>query len=175
MTDLLDTETIGEVLVLIERYGYLFVLFGALLQSIGLPLPAQTILITAGVMAGQGILDPIYAIMFGLVGALAGSQIGYLVGRRGGRPFLLRWGRYIGLTRERLDYSEKFFSRRQRRVILTARFIPVLKTFGYLVAGLNRMPRGTFLRYDVIGSSIWVAASVLLGYFISGSIMSLVE
>ncbi|MGB3682431.1 MAG: DedA family protein [Rubrobacteraceae bacterium] len=175
MTDLLDVETVREVLDLIARYGYVFVLLGTLFQSVGLPLPAQTILLTAGVMAGQGILDPIYAMAIGLAGAVAGSQIGYLAGRKGGRPFVLRWGRYVGLTPARLDYADKFFSRRQRRVVLTARFIPVLKTFGYLAAGLNRMPYRKFLRYDIIGTTVWAVGSVLLGYFISSSVMSLVE
>lgn len=175
MEELLDPRTVGEILALIERHGYFFVLLGAMLQSVGLPVPAQTILLTAGVMAGQGVLDPFYAIGFGVSGAVAGSQIGYLIGRKGGRPFVLKWGKYIGATDERLDRAEGFFKKHGRRAVLAARFIPVLKTFGYLAAGVVRMPRGIFFRYDMLGTSVWAAVSVLAGYLVSGSVMAFVE
>lgn len=145
-----------------------------MLQSVGLPLPAQTILLTAGVMAGQGILDPFYA-AFGVSGAVLGSQIGYLIGRKGGRPFVLKWGRYIGVTAGRLDRAEGIFEKYERRAVFAARFVPVLKTFGYLVAGIIRMPRGVFLRYDLFGTTVWAAVSILAGYLISESVLSLVE
>lgn len=175
MPELLDPQTISEVLALIEKYGYFFVLFGTMLQSVGLPLPAQTVLLTAGVMAGQGILDPLYAVAFGLLGAIIGSQIGYFVGRKGGRPFVLRWGKYVGATEERLDKAEKFFGKYDRRAVLVARFIPFLKTFGYLAAGIGRMPRGAFFGYDLLGTAVWASVSVFAGYLISESVMSFVE
>lgn len=175
MEDLLDPQTVREVLALIERYGYLFVLFSTLLQSIGLPIPAQTILFTAGVMAGQEILDPMYAAAFGLAGALLGSQIGYSAGSRGGRPFVLRWGHYVRITPERLNYAEKLFKGHARRTVLVARFVPVLKTFGYLTAGISRMPRTTFFRYDFLGTAAWVTVSVLTGYFVSEGVESFIE
>lgn len=175
MEGLLDPRTVGEILALIERYGYFFVLLGAMLQSVGLPLPAQTVLLTAGVMAGQGILDPFYAIAFGASGAILGSQLGYLIGRKGGHPFVLRWGRYVGATEGRLDRAEGFFKEHGRRAVFAARFVPVLKTFGYLAAGVVRMPRGIFFRYDLLGTTVWAAVSVLAGFFISESVMSFVE
>ncbi len=146
-----------------------------MLQSVGLPLPAQTILLTAGVMAGQGVLDPFYAAAFGVSGAVLGSQIGYLIGRKGGRPFVLRWGKYLGATEERLDRAEGVFEKYERRAVFIARFVPILKTFGYLVAGIIRMPHGVFLRYDLLGTTVWVAVSILAGYLISESVLSLIE
>jgi membrane protein DedA with SNARE-associated domain len=172
---ILDPGTVAEILALIERYGYLFVLFGAMLQSVGLPLPAQTILLTAGVMAGQGILDPVYAAAFGVAGAVLGSQLGYFIGRKGGRPFVLKWGRYVGVTEERLDRAESLFRKHERRAVFVARFVPVLKTFGYLAAGVIKMPRGLFLRYDLLGTSVWAASSVLAGHLVSESVISLIE
>lgn len=173
MEDLLDPRTIGAVLDLIGSYGYLFVLFGTMLQGAGLPLPAQTVLLTAGVMAGQGVLDPFYAALFGLAGALLGSQAGYLAGRKGGRPFALR--RVPGVTEARLDRVERLFRRYGGRAVLFARFVPVLKTFGYLAAGISRMPRGAFFRYDLLGTAVWVVLSVSAGYLVSESVMALVE
>lgn len=175
MENLLDPRTVNEILVLIERYGFIFVFFCTLLQSVGLPLPAQTVLITAGVMVGQGLSDPLYIVGFGLAGALLGSQIGYSVGSRGGRTFVLRWGRYVGITPERLERAEKLFGSRARRTVLIARFVPVLKTFGYLVAGIVLMPRAAFFRYDFLGTTVWVVASVGAGFLLSESVMAFVE
>ncbi|MDQ3509614.1 MAG: DedA family protein [Actinomycetota bacterium] len=146
-----------------------------MLQSVGLPLPAQTVLLTAGVMAGQGILDPFFAMAFGVSGAILGSQAGYLIGRKGGRPFVLRWGKYPGATEERLDRAEEFFGKHGRRAVFVARFVPVLKTFGYLVAGVIKMPHAVFFRYDLLGTTLWAAVSILAGDLISESVMSLIE
>lgn len=172
MERFLDPQAISLALEAIESYGYVFIVLGAMLQGVGLPLPAQTILVTAGVMVGQGILNPYYAILFGLVGAIAGSQVGYFVGRRGGRPFVLKVGKYVGITPVRLDQAEHFFDHHGQRAVLVARFIPVLKTFGYIAAGLVKMPYAVFLRNDVTGTAVWTIGSVLLGMILSVSVMS---
>ncbi|AHY45659.1 putative membrane-associated protein [Rubrobacter radiotolerans] len=170
----LDPETVNGALELIERYGYFMLVIGALLQGVGLPLPAQTILLAAGVLAGQGVLDPFFAGISGLLGAIVGSQVGYLIGRRGGRPFVLRWGRYVKITPERMERVETLFDRYGDRAVLVARFIPFLKTFGYLSAGTVGMSRIVFLRNDVIGTTAWVAFSVLLGVLLSEGVMALI-
>lgn len=146
-----------------------------MLQSVGLPMPAQIIILTAGVMAGQGILDPFLAAAFGISGAVVGSQVGYLIGRKGGRPSVLRWGKYLRVTEARLDRAEELFRKYERRAIFVARFVPVLKTFGYLVAGIIKMPRGVFFRYDLLGTTAWVAVSILAGYLVSESVMTIIE
>ena len=87
-----------RVLSLIEHYGYLVILFGVMLESTGVPLPGETILLAAGVLAQRGHLDVGDAVVFGILGAVIGDQIGYWVGREGGRPFVLRWGRYVFIT-----------------------------------------------------------------------------
>lgn len=165
----------SDVLEAIESYGYLFIFFGAMLQGLGLPLPAQTILVTAGVMAGQGVLNPYYVVVFGLVGAVAGSQAGYCVGRRGGRSFVLKVGKYVGITSARLDRSERFFSHHGQRAALVARFVPVFKTFDYVAAGVVKMPYAVFLRNDAIGTAVWTVGSMLLGTALSASVMSVVS
>jgi membrane protein DedA with SNARE-associated domain len=104
-------QTIDQILSLVAQYGYLVVFFGVLLESGGVPLPGETILIAAGAMAHQGHLDLGDAIIFGILGAVVGDQIGYWVGREGGRPFVLRWGRYVFITSERLARAERFFAR----------------------------------------------------------------
>src|SRR5215210_1124903 len=154
-----------RILSLIEHYGYLVILFGVMLESTGVPLPGETILIASGVLVQRGHLN---------LGAVVGDQIGYWVGRGGGRPFVLRWGRYIFITPERLGRAEAFFERHGGKAVFLARFFSGLRVFGALVAGISRMRWGTFLIYNALGGAVWATAVVLLGYFL-GSSIGLVE
>jgi membrane protein DedA with SNARE-associated domain len=128
-----------RILSLIEHYGYLVVLFGVMLESTGVPLPGETILLAAGVLVQRGHLDLGETIAFGILGAVLGDQIGYWVGREGGRPFVLRWGRYLFVTPERLARAEAFFARHGGKAVFLERFFSGLRVFGALVAGISRM------------------------------------
>jgi membrane protein DedA with SNARE-associated domain len=165
---------LDDLLHLIGRYGYLGVFLGVMLESAGVPLPGETVLIAAGALVHRGVLDPGDVLFFGILGAVIGDQIGYWVGRLGGRPFVLRWGRYALITSERLGHAEAFFARHGGRAIFLARFVVGLRVFGALVAGTSRMPWGRFALYNVLGGTVWATAAVSLGYFLWASI-SLVE
>src|SRR5215203_3164287 len=154
-----------RILSLISHYGYLIVFFGVMLESTGVPLPGEPILLAAGVLVQRGHLDLGYTIAFGILGAVVGDQIGYWVGREGGRPFVLRWGRYLFITPERLGRAEAFF---------LARFFSGLRVFGALVAGISRMRWATFFLYNALGGAVWATAVVLIGYLV-GSSLALVE
>ncbi len=164
----------GDLLHLIGRYGYVVVFFGVMLESAGVPLPGETVLIAAGALVHRGVLDFGDTLFFGILGAVIGDQIGYWVGRLGGRPFALRWGRYALITPERLGHAEAFFARHGGRAVFLARFVTGLRVFGALVAGTSRMPWVRFALYNILGGTMWATAAVLLGYFLWASI-SLVE
>jgi membrane protein DedA with SNARE-associated domain len=161
---------LGDLLDLIGRYGYLVVFFGVMLESAGVPLPGETVLLAAGVLVHRGVLGFGDALFFGILGALVGDQIGYWVGRFGGRPFVLRWGRYAFITPERLGRAERFFEQHGGRAVFFARFITGLRVFGALVAGVSHMPWGKFALYNVLGGTAWATAAVSLGYFLWASI-----
>jgi len=163
-----------RVLSLIEHYGYLVILFGVMLESTGVPLPGETILLASGVLVQQGHLDLGDAIVFGILGAVIGDQIGYWAGREGGRPFVLRWGRYVLITSERLARAEAFFERHGGKAVFLARFFSGFRVFGALVAGISRMRWGTFILYNALGGAVWATAVVLVGYFL-GSSLELVQ
>jgi membrane protein DedA with SNARE-associated domain/membrane-associated phospholipid phosphatase len=163
-----------QILSLISHYGYLVILFGVMAESTGVPLPGETILLALGVLVQQGHLDLGDAIVFGILGAVMGDQIGYWVGREGGRRFVLRWGRYLFITPQRLARAEAFFERHGGKAVFLARFFSGLRIFGALVAGISRMRWGTFILYNVLGGAVWATAAVLLGYFL-GSSIGLVE
>src|SRR5215207_2852286 len=148
-----------RILSLIEHYGYLIVLFGVMLESTGVPLPGETILLASGVLVQRGHLDLGDAIVFGILGAVVGDQIGYWVGREGGRPFVLRWGRYLLVTPERLARAERFFARHGGKAVFLARFVAGLRVFGALVAGISRMRWRTFFFYNALGGMLWATAA----------------
>src|SRR5215213_1060606 len=163
-----------RILSLISQYGYLLILFGVMLESTGVPLPGETILLTSGVLVQQGHLDLGDAIVFGILGAVIGDQIGYWVGREGGRRFVLRWGRYVFISPERLGRAEAFFERHGGKAVFLARFFSGFRVFGALVAGISRMRWATFITYNALGGTVWATAVVLVGYFL-GSSLGLVE
>jgi membrane protein DedA with SNARE-associated domain len=165
---------LGDLLHLIGRYGYLAVFFGVSLEGAGVPLPGETVLIATGALVHRGVLDSGDTLFFGILGAVVGGQIGYWVGRFGGRPFVLRWGRYALITPERLGHAEAFFARHGGSAVFLARFVVGLRVFRALVAGTSRMPWGKFAFYNVLGGTVWASVIVSLGYFLWASI-SLVE
>lgn len=163
-----------QVLSLIEHYGYLVILFGVMLESTGVPLPGETILLASGLLAQRGHLDLGDAIAFGILGAVVGDQIGYWAGREGGRPFVLKWGRYVRITPGRLARAEAFFDRHGGKAVFLARFFAGFRVFGALVAGITRMHWRTFFFYNALGGAVWATAAVLVGYFL-GSSLGVVE
>jgi membrane protein DedA with SNARE-associated domain len=154
---------------LIEHYGYLIVFFGVMLGTMGIPFPSAAILLAAGVLAQQGHLDLRNAIVFGILGAIIGNQLGYWVGHKGGRPFVLKWGRYVNLTPERLERVERLFVRHGGKAVFAARFFSVSRILEALVAGISRMRWDTFFLYSALGGTVWATAVVLAGYFFGQS------
>ena len=157
---------------LIEQYGYLIVFFGVMLGTMGIPFPSAAILLAAGVLVQQGHLDLRDAVVVGILGAIIGNQIGYWVGHRAGRPFVLKWGRYVKLTPERLEQVERLFARHGGKAVFAARFFSISRVLEALVAGTSRMRWGTFLFYSALGGAVWATVVVLVGYFFGESWVS---
>lgn len=163
-----------QILSLIVHYGYLIIFLGVMAESAGVPVPGETALIASGILVQQSRLDLWYVVLFGILGAVVGDQIGYWAGRRGGRPFVHRWGRYIKLTPERLARAERFFQRHGGKAVFLARFVTGLRTFGAITAGVSRMRWGTFILFNALGGAVWATIAVLIGYLLGGS-LDLVE
>lgn len=158
-----------EISSLIEHYGYLFVFFGVMLGCSGIPFPGATILLAAGILVQQGHLNLGYTIVFGILGAILGSQIGYWAGKRGGRSFVLKWGSYVKFTPERLGRVERFFVRYGGKAVFASRFVSIFRVLGAPVAGMSQMRRGTFFLYSAFGGMVWPTVVVLIGYFFGQS------
>ena len=101
----------------------------------------------------------------GFVAAVAGDNIGYAIGRFGGRALVERWGRYVFLTKERLDKAERFFQRHGGKIIVVARFIEGLRQANGIIAGISGMRWLKFLACNALGAALWVGTWVSVGYF----------
>ena len=152
----------------LNHYGYLAVGGLVLLEDFGVPVPGETVLILGAVYAGTGRLSIVLVALLGFLAAVTGDNIGFAIGRFGGRPLVERYGRYILLTPERLDKATDFFARRGAAIIIVARFIEGLRQANGIIAGTSGMRWPRFLVFNAIGAALWVAVWTSIGYF-SGS------
>jgi membrane protein DedA with SNARE-associated domain len=131
---------------LIRDYGAWIVFLLVFLESIGLPLPGEAILVSAAIFAGTTHnLSIAFVLLSAAVGAMLGSIIGFWIGDRYGYPLLLRYGSYIGLTEARIKIAQYLFRRQGVMVVLIARFVAVLRSVVGFIAGANRMPFAPFM------------------------------
>ncbi|PPQ29663.1 DedA family protein [Rhodopila globiformis] len=143
---------------LFQEFGYGAIFGGVLLESTGLPLPGESLMIAAALYAATTHhLDIFILVPVAAAGAICGDQIGYFVGRWIGYRLLAHWGRKIGLTDERLGLGRYLFRRYGSVVVFFGRFVAVLRTFAALLAGANRMPWHSFLLWNALGGIGWTS------------------
>ncbi|MEV7381265.1 DedA family protein [Streptomyces lydicus] len=149
---------------LLGHYGYWAVAAVVFVEDFGIPAPGETILIAAGIYAGAGRLNIVAVAALAFVAAVAGDNVGYLIGRSGGRAFVHRWGRYVFLTPERFHRAEEFFTRNGGKIVTVARFIEGLRQVNGIIAGTSGMPWRRFLAFNALGAALWVGLWVTLAY-----------
>ena len=146
----------GNLDYLLATYGYLAVFVFVGVESIGVPVPGETMLVTAAIYAGTtGRLSILWVIVASAAGAIVGDNIGYLIGRTGGYRLLRRYGRYIRLEEDRLRLGQYLFHKHGPKVVFFGRFISVLRIFAAFLAGVNRMHWRLFLIFNAAGGIIW--------------------
>jgi membrane protein DedA with SNARE-associated domain len=145
-----------ELIPIVGRYGYGVVGLVIMLESMGLPLPAETLLVAAALYAASTHhLDITSIVLAAMAGAIVGDNLGYLIGARFGTPLLVRHGKRIGLTARRLRIGQYLFRHYGREVVFFGRFTAVLRTFAALLAGANAMPWRSFLLWNALGGMVW--------------------
>ena len=160
---------------LFSRYGYAVVFVGVFLENTGLPIPGETALLAGAALAHFGELSLVRVILVAMAGATLGDNLGFLIGRRGGRQFIERFGGRIGLTAKRLRQFDRFFERHGARTVFIARFITGLRVFGAVLAGTSGLPWGRFLVYNGSGAVAWAMTFGAVGYFLAYSWETLEE
>ena len=159
---------------LIHQYGAWIVFALVFLESIGLPLPGETILVSAAIFAGTTQeLSIVSVIVSAVLGAVLGSPIGFWIGARYGYPLLLRYGSYIGLTETRIKIAQYLFRRRGIVVVLIARFVAVLRSVVGFIAGANRMPFANFMMANGAGAVAWALVYGLGAYYLGKGVEEL--
>jgi membrane-associated protein len=133
---------------------------------VGFFLPGDSLLFTAGLLSATGRLPALPILLVGcFLAAVAGDQVGYLFGRRVG-PSLFRRPDSRVFRRDRVDRAQRFFDEHGSKTIVLARFVPVVRTFAPIVAGVSRMHYRTFLTYNVVGGFLWVVGVTTLGWWL---------
>ena len=141
---------------LISAYGYWSVAVIVALESMGLPLPGETVLVVAALYAAtHQDISIAGVIASAAAGAIVGDNLGYWLGREFGYWLLLRYGGYIGLSEERIKLGQYLFLRHGGKVVFFGRFIPILRILAGILAGMNRMPWRRFLIANAAGALLW--------------------
>jgi membrane protein DedA with SNARE-associated domain len=156
---------------LIEHYGYALVVVLVMAEGLGVPIPGETALITAAAVSAQSHrLSIIGVIIAAFVGATAGGVGGYWIGSSGGLPFLTRYGRYIGITTERIVKARKFFTEHGPKAVFVARFIAIVRIFAGLIAGVTKMRFPVFFLWNALGALAWSLVFGTLGYLFGNNL-----
>ena len=146
----------------LAAYATLAALVGG--ESAGLLIPGETSLLAAAVLASQGRLSLPLVIAVGTAAAVVGDNVGYLIGRRGGRWLLVRPGHWQEPRRRLLERGEAFFDRHGGKAVFFARWVPGLRAVGAWLAGAGRMPWPRFLVWNALGGATWTASIAVSAY-----------
>jgi membrane protein DedA with SNARE-associated domain len=149
----------------IDSAGLWLVFFLVMLESAGIPLPGETALTTAALLAARGHFDIVEVIAVAAAAAIVGDNCGYWVGRKWGRQLLTRWKRVERFSQRVLPPSERFFARHGGKTVLIARFVAILRVTVAWLAGVNRMTWWRFLFWNAAGGVLWATAVGLLAFY----------
>jgi len=155
-----------------QKYGYIAVFIGILLENAGLPIPGETITLAGGFLAGSGELRYGFVLASAAAGAIVGDNLGYLVGRLGGWSLMLRISQFFRIPEARLLLVKDQFSQNAAKAVILGRFVALLRIFAGPLAGLVQMPYPRFLLCNLVGAVAWAGVMVTLAYTV-GQFVSL--
>jgi membrane-associated protein len=165
----LDPQRLIDTVGLLGIFGVVFAESGLL---VGFFLPGDSLLFTAGFLASSptsvpaNLHLPLLPLLIGVfIAAVAGDQVGYLFGQRVG-PAIFRRPESRFFKQDNVDKAQGFFDKYGPKTIVLARFVPVVRTFTPIVAGVSRMKYRTFVAYNIVGGALWAFGVTLLGYFL---------
>ena len=159
-------QWVGPVTFCAIVSGILFVETGLF---VGFFLPGDSLLVTAGIFAGQHVVPLHWLLVPGMVCAILGDQLGYWIGRSAGPALFKREDSFL-FRRAHLQRAQKFYEKYGGRAVILARFVPIVRTFCPPVAGAARMPYSRYLLFDVFGGIFWVGSMVLGGYLLGSRV-----
>jgi membrane protein DedA with SNARE-associated domain len=159
-------ELIHNLHGVIATYGYLAVFVVVAMESAGIPMPGETILVTAAIFAAEGSLRIYGVIGAAALGAIIGDNCGYWVGREFGFPLVYRFGRYVRLDERRLKLGQYLFLKHGGKIVFFGRFVAVLRAFAAFLAGVNQFNWEKFFFYNAAGGIVWATIFGTGGYLL---------
>ena len=141
----------------LATYGYLAIFAMVGLESAGVPMPGETVLIASAILAGQGKLNIFGVIAVAAAGAMIGDNCGYWVGREFGFPLLYRFGRYVRLDERRLKLGQYLFLKQGGKIVFFGRFVALLRAFAAFLAGVNHFNWERFFLFNAAGGIVWAS------------------
>ena len=164
----------SHVADLIATHGYWIISAAVALESMGIPVPGETALLTAAIYAGTTHrLNVAFVIVAAAIGAVVGDNVGFLIGRRFGFPLLLRYGHLARIDSRRIKLGQFLFARHGGKVVFFGRFIALLRALAALLAGINRMDWWRFLLFNASGGVVWATVYGLAAYVFGEQIVRL--
>jgi membrane protein DedA with SNARE-associated domain len=155
-----------SVLNWLTQYGYAG-LFGLLIFGIvGLPIPDETLLVFSGYLISRGRLHPALTFCAGFLGSVCGISLSYWIGRSLGHRAVLRFGKYVGLSQQRLELVHRWFQKAGEWLLAFGYFVPGVRHFTALVAGTSELEFRRFALFAWSGAAVWVAFFLTLGYLV---------
>jgi membrane protein DedA with SNARE-associated domain len=150
----------------ISRYGYAGLFALLMLGIVGLPIPDETLLVFSGYLISRGRFDPASAFLTAFSGAVSGISISYVLGRTVGHSLVERYGRYIHLTPERVLQVNRWFEKVGDWLLSVGYFIPAVRHFTAVVAGMSGVPFRTFALFAYSGAAFWAGLFLTIGYLV---------
>jgi membrane-associated protein len=166
---MLDPITIIQTVGLI---GIILIIFSETGLFFGFFFPGDSLLFTAGLFASQGFFSIEVLLISCALAAILGDSVGYWTGKKYGRELFKQNSNFF-FKKKRLEEAEVFYQKHGKYTIIIARFIPIIRTFAPIVAGLGRMHYKTFLSYNILGGISWTTSFLLISYFLGGMIPNL--
>jgi membrane protein DedA with SNARE-associated domain len=154
---------------LFARYGYAVVFLGVFLENVGVPVPGETVLLAGAALSHFGQLSLGWVIVTAIIGATLGDNLGFFIGRRGGRKLAVAYGARFGLTPARLAQFDRFFDGHGPWTVFIARFITGLRVFCAILAGGSTMRWPTFVLFNASGAVVWCVTIACAGYALARS------
>lgn len=154
---------------LFAKYGYAAVFLGVFLENTGLPVPGETMVLAGGALAHYSHLSLPTVIVVAIVAATLGDNLGFFIGRNGGRRLVEGFGQRVGITRRRLAEFDRFFERHGPKTVFVARFITGLRVVCAVLAGGSGMRWPTFVFFNATGAVVWATTIAVVGYFLGHS------
>jgi membrane protein DedA with SNARE-associated domain len=166
---------LAALLDVAKTIGYPALFLVVMSEAGGAPVPGETALITGAVLASRGQLEIGWVIVLAAAGAIVGDNIGYLIGRKGGRWLLERPGRFQRQRAEVLLIGEPFFERHGPKAVFFGRFLLGLRVWASWLAGATRMRWRSFVVWNALGGITWATAIGLIAYFLGHSASNALE